>query len=78
MMNGIRKFHKANGPAFNVGEEWVSISGKIRCHIVSVRCFGSGKWDYEVTYRYQDGAEHTKDAWNFQVRYEHVADLAVA
>lgn len=73
-MNGHKKFHKANGPAFAPGEKWESVSGKIRCEIVSVRKFGDGKWDYEVTYKYEDGVQHSKDAWNFQVRYEHAAD----
>lgn len=76
-MNGTHKFHKANGPAFNVGEKWESCSGKIRCEIVSVRKFGAGKWDYDVTYQYEDGYQHSKDAWNFQVRYTHIADKAI-
>lgn len=73
-MNGTIKWHKANGPAFKPGEEWRGIAGNIRCYIVSVRKFGNGKWDYEVTYEYPDGSQHSKDAWNFQVRYMHVAD----
>lgn len=73
-MNGKIKWHKANGPAFAPGEPWMSVSGKIRCEIVSVRKFGDDKWDYLVTYRYTDGSEHSKDAWNFQVRYGHIAD----
>lgn len=73
-MNGNVKWHKANGPAFLPGEQWKSISGNIFCSIVSVRQFGEGKWDYEVTYRYADGTECQKDAWNFQVRYQHIAD----
>lgn len=75
-MNKTIKFHKANGPAFAVGERWVGSSG-IRCSIVSVRQFGNEKWDYEVTYAYDDGAISTKDAWNFQVRYTHIADLKI-
>lgn len=73
-MNGITKWHKANGPAFKPGEEWRSISGNIYCQIVSVRKYGTGKWDYDVTYKYRDGQESSKDAWNFQVRYMHIAD----
>jgi len=77
-MNGKIKFHKANGAAFNAGEQWVSCDGAgIKCEIVSVRKFGDGKWDYEVTYKYPNGDISTKDAWNFQVRYQHVADLMV-
>lgn len=71
-MNGNKKFHKANGPAFSIGEEWVS--GTTQCKIIAVRKFGEGKWDYEVTYQYDNGVTHSKDAWCFQVRYEHVAD----
>lgn len=73
-MNGLIKWHKGNGPAFNPGEQWCSIAGKIACTIVSVRKFGEGKHDYEVTYEYLDGVQHSKDTWNFQVRYQHVAD----
>lgn len=76
-MNGQIKFHKANGTAFNAGEQWVGSSGGGRCSIVSVRQFGNQKWDYEVTYAYEDGAISTKDAWNFQVRYTHIADLKI-
>jgi hypothetical protein len=75
-MNGNVKFHKANGPAFNPGEVWVSSSG-CKCQIDSVRKFGDDKWDYEVTCVYPDGAKFSKDAWNFQVRYQHVADANV-
>ena len=77
-MNGAKKFHKANGSAFNVGEEWVSSNG-IRCWIVSVRKYVNcdGKWDYDVTYRYNDGTECTKNAWSFQVRYQHIADFKI-
>lgn len=76
-MNGTLKWHKANGPAFAIGEEWRSVSGNVRCWIVGVRKFGSGKWDYEVTYRFAEGPETSKDAWNFQVKYFHVADRYV-
>lgn len=73
-MNGAKKWHPATGPAFNPGEQWKSAAGKIRCKIVSVRKYGDGKWDYDVTYEYEDGVQSSKDAWNFQVRYYHVAD----
>lgn len=76
-MNNATKWHKATGPAFNVGEEWVGSSG-CRCWIVGVRKYPGATsdhtCDYGVTYRYQDGVQHEKDAWNFQVRYSHVAD----
>lgn len=83
-MNGARKWHKATGPAFNPGEVWISHAGNIRVSIVSVRKYpGSAKdsnhtSDYGVTYewRKQNGEiqQHEKDAWNFQVRYGHIAD----
>lgn len=77
-MNGNKKFHKANGPAFAVGELWDN--GNVE--ILSVRQYGEGKWDFDITYRYLDGTEQTgtwiptctKDAWNFQVRHQHPAD----
>jgi len=73
-VNGAKKWHPATGPAFYAGEQWESVSGKIKCEIVSIRKWGDGKWSYDVTYRYRDGQEATKDAWNFQVRYQHIAD----
>lgn len=76
-MNGIRKFHSPDGPAFAPGQEWVG-SSNLRCWIVSTRRWGTNKWDVDITYRFRDGAEYTKDAWNFQVRYEHVSDLAIS
>lgn len=74
-MNGKRKFHKPNGLAFAVGQEWRGISGNFKCFIDSVTKFGSGKFDYTVAYHYEDGSTAEKDAWSFQVRYQHVADL---
>jgi hypothetical protein len=73
-MNGTRKFHKPNGPAFDVGQEWRGISGNFSCFITGVKKFGDGKFDYRVFYRYEDGVTCDKDCWSFQVRYEHVAD----
>ena len=86
-MNNTVKFHKANGPSFNKGEVWVAPSGS-RVIIDGVRRFGFGKWDYEVSYHWiqitqdENGnnaftrVECSKDAWNFQVKYQHIADLA--
>lgn len=76
-MNGCRKFHSPDGPAFNVGEHWRSISGKINCWITERVRYGPEKWDVKVTYKYSDGATHSKDAWNFQVRYQHTADEVI-
>jgi len=78
-MNGHKKFHKANGPAFSIGEQWQSISGKAKVSITGVRKYKNcdGKWDYEVSYMQADGVEHSKNAWCFQVRYECLADKEV-
>lgn len=73
-MNGSRKWHKANGPAFAPGEKWLAIDGSGECHIVTVRKFGTKKWDYEVSYLHNNGNTYNNDAWHFQVRYQHVAD----
>jgi hypothetical protein len=80
-MNGQRKWHKANGPAFNPGEQWFGIAGKFPVTIVSVRKYPGAisdhTSDYGVTYKWGEKGEvrqHEKDAWNFQVRYEHIAD----
>lgn len=78
-MNGNIKFHKPNGPAFNFGEIWVPCSrpDAYKVTIVSVRKFGDDKFDYEVTYVDDRGIEMHKDAWNFQVRYMHIADVNI-
>lgn len=77
-MNGKVKWHKPTGPAFNPGEQWVGSGGRSRCTIVSVRKYPGATddhiSDYGVTYQYADGSTHEKDAWNFQVRYHHIAD----
>lgn len=85
-MNGNVKWHKATGPAFNPGEVWVG-SGGGKVEIVSVRRYrgapavddGDHTSNYGVSYKWvdSDGVErfHEKDAWNFQVRYTHIADL---
>jgi hypothetical protein len=80
-MNGKIKFHKAAGPAFNVGEVWVSVTG-VNVEIVEVVKYPGATEDhtddYGVTYRnIVDGSIHEKDAWNFQVRYTHHADQFV-
>ena len=79
-MNGEIKWHKPTGPAFAPGEEWVSTCG-YRVKIISVRKYPGATTnhisDYGVLYEQLGGApNHEKDAWNFQVRYTHVADLA--
>lgn len=83
-MNGNVKFHKATGPAFNPGEIWIG-SGGTRVEIISVRKYpGSDSThssNYGVTYKTDPirnpELTHDKDAWNFQVRYTHQADLLV-
>ena len=82
-MNGAHKWHKATGPAFNPGEQWVSHGGNIRVTIKSVRKYPGSPAacnhvsDYGVTYEWLENGnpkQHEKDAWNFQVRYGHIAD----
>jgi hypothetical protein len=82
-MNGAHKWHKATGPAFNPGEQWISHGGNIRVTIVSVRKYlqfdlqRNHTSDYGVTYEWTENGkivQHEKDAWNFQVRYGHIAD----
>lgn len=80
-MNGKIKFHKATGPAFNVGEIWVSTAG-VQVEVVSVAKYPKATEnpivDYIVTYRNTvDGSVHEKDAWNFRARYNHLADSFV-
>lgn len=71
-MNRVVKFRKPTSPAFLPGEKWKG-SGTT-CEIVAVTKFGDGKWDYFVFYRQYSGTIYYKDAWNFQLRYEHVSD----
>ncbi len=82
-MNGARKWHKANGPAFNPGEQWFGVSGRFLVTIVSVRKYpgasadSNHNSDFGVTYEWTERGEivqHEKDCWNFQVKYEHIAD----
>lgn len=79
-MNGAKKWHKATGPAFATGERWVG-AGNISVTIVSVRAYiddPKHASDWGVTYAWKERGEvvqHEKDAWNFQVRYQHEADL---
>jgi hypothetical protein len=76
-MNGAKKFHKPTGPAFNVGEVWRSLAGNIRVVILGVRKYANGGneiSDFAVRYDNGEGVEVEKDAWNFQVRYQHQAD----
>ena len=85
-MNGKIKFHKATGPAFNVGERWCFADGSASyVEIISVTKYrgatGNTSSDYEVTYKTDPknnpDATNTKDAWNFQCRYMHIADMSV-
>lgn len=72
-MNGQKKFHPATGPAFAEGEVWYGSSGS-KVTIMSVRKYGDAKWDYEIKYMQSNNTVSTKNAWSFQVRYEHAAD----
>lgn len=77
-MNGHRKFHKGDGPAFAPGEIWHACDGSgHKVEIIGVRRYGNDKWDISVYYKWTERGEervHDKDAWNFQVRYYHSAD----
>lgn len=77
-MNGNIKFHSPDGPAFHPGQRWVSSSGTV-VEIKSTDRWNDDKWDVDVTYFPIDEPDlpYTKDAWNFQVRYTHQADLVV-
>lgn len=80
-MNHAAKFHKATGPAFATGEQWFGITGNVEVTIVGVSKYpnttGDHTSDYEVEYEWKENGKtvrHFKDAWNFQVRYVHIAD----
>ncbi len=76
-MNGAKKFHKPTGPAFKAGEVWFGISTKHPVEIEKVEKFGDGKWDFNIVYSDEDENIWERDAWNFQVRYQHQADLNI-
>jgi len=75
-MNGAKKFHSPDGPAFNEGQIWYSSCG-VKARIERVERYGVDKWDVRVFYSFPvvgNGQLACKDAWNFQVRYQHEAD----
>lgn len=73
-MSGARKFHNPDGPAFNAGGRWKG-SDNYEVEIVATKRYGPLKWDVDVCYRQSDGQMWMKDAWSFQVRYRHIADV---
>ncbi|UPW35945.1 hypothetical protein QE320_gp109 [Pseudomonas phage EM] len=77
-MNGAKKFHSPNGPAFNPGEVWRSADG-MEVAILSTHRYGVDKWDVDVYYARTSEPNKTivKGAWGFQVRYQHIADEEV-
>jgi hypothetical protein len=78
-MNGAKKFHSGDGPAFNPGEVWVATGGS-RAVISHTERYGVDKWDVDVFYYYPTDATQrivSKNAWGFQVRYEHQADKEI-
>ena len=74
IMNGSKKFHPARSPAFAQGQAWFDSTNR-RVEIVGVEMFAQGKFDGEVFFKCDLGTVYAKDAWNFQVRYNHQADL---
>lgn len=72
-MNGAKKFHSPDGPAFNSGEVWKSSRGSA-VTVQNVERWGAEKWDVDVYYLTESGQRYMKNAWSFQVRYEHNAD----
>lgn len=79
-MNGAKKFHSPDGPAFNPGEIWIG-SGGHKVEIIRVERYGVDKWDVDVYYWIpmdeRRSVEWNKNAWSFQVRYEHQADKEI-
>lgn len=75
-MNGAKKFHKPESPAFNEGEKWWA-TAKSFVVIQRVDRYGADKWDADVYYTQIDGSTAHKNAWSFQVRYQHQADKEI-
>lgn len=67
-------FYEITSPYFNQDSEWTSCDGSgIICRIREVsQEIDNPKHlsEYDVIYEYYDGKQHTKDAWNFQIRYK--------
>ena len=80
-MNGAKKLHSPDGPAFAYGEVWRSVAGNAKVEIVGVNRYGVDKWDVDVFYWYKPDGETKvycqKNAWSFQVRYQHIADKEI-
>ncbi|WJJ54536.1 hypothetical protein PT07_00145 [Pseudomonas phage PT07] len=90
-MNGAKKFHSPDGPAFSKGELWESCEGFV-VQIRGTERYGTDKWDVDVYYAYVGvipkpvaldrriqlpAREFSKNAWSFQVRYQHQADKEI-
>lgn len=81
-MNGAKKFHNPDGPAFNAGEIWVG-SSNYPVEIIRTERYGVDKWDVDVFYwatisgSENRSVEIRKNAWAFQVRYQHKADSEI-
>ena len=78
-MNGAKKFHSPDGPAFNPGEIWEAVGGN-RAEIKAVKRWGVDNWDVDVYYTDPDSnldIGMRKNAWAFQVRYQHQADKEI-
>lgn len=81
-MNGAKKFHHPDGPAFNAGEVWVAADGtNYKVEIHRTERYGVDKWDVDVFYWVpmdeRRSVELSKNAWSFQVRYQHQADKEI-
>lgn len=74
-MNGAKKWHSPDGPAFNEGEVWEAVGGH-KVTILRTERYGVDKWDVDVYYT-SHKMTHRKNAWSFQVRYEHQADKEI-
>lgn len=78
-MNGAKKFHSPDGPAFKTGELWEGSSGHV-CKIIRTERYGVDKWDVDVFYFYltdRTKREIRKNTWDFQVRHQHQADKEI-
>lgn len=72
----MKKFYPPESKRFCPGEIWNTISIPNRqVKIMKVERFGPEISDVEIYYQdISTGKELQKDAWNFQIRYEHVMD----
>lgn len=65
------RFKKSTAPCFARGSVWTNTTNKGKVQVISTDQFGSGKYDFDVHYKYDHSDESVHiDAWEFQRRFK--------